>query len=123
MRRHMGTRRPIAIMPSHDRTLTRAVMPVPKLIRPPTDATPAEAAAARGRPRALPDDFLREGSGRLGIMSLVAAGLGEAPVRLGIMPPGAAGLWVVATILGRLAMRSMQGDESMKLSLTMGDSI
>ena len=25
----------------------------------------------------------------------------------------AAGLWVVGTILGRLAMRSMQGDESM----------
>src|SRR3954469_17612546 len=81
-------------------------MQVPKLIRPPTDATPAEAAAARGRPRALPDDFLREASVRLGIMSLVAAGL-----------------WVVATILGRLAMRSMQGDESMKLSLTMGDAI
>src|SRR3954465_6396420 len=88
------------------RTLTHAVMQVPKLIRPPTDATPAEAAAARGRPRALPDDFLREASIRLGIMSLVAAGL-----------------WVVATILGRLAMRSMQGDESMKLSLTMGDAI
>src|SRR3954447_16896196 len=81
-------------------------MQVPKLIRPPTDATPAEAAAARGRPRALPDDFLREASIRLVIMSLVAAGL-----------------WVVATILGRLAMRSMQGDESMKLSLTMGDAI
>jgi eukaryotic-like serine/threonine-protein kinase len=81
-------------------------MPVPKLIRPPTDATPAEAAAARGRPRALPDDFLREASARLGIMSLVAAGL-----------------WVVGTILGRLAMRSMQGEESMALGPTMGDAI
>jgi len=81
-------------------------MQVPKLIRPPTDATPAEAAAAGGRPRALPDDFLREASARLGIMSLVAAGL-----------------WVVGTILGRLAMRSMQGDQSMGLSLTMGDAI
>src|SRR6185436_1838363 len=77
-----------------------------KLIRPPTDATPAEAAAAGRRPRALPDDFLREASARLGIMSLVAAGL-----------------WVVGTILGRLAMRSMQGDESMGLGLTMGDAI
>ena len=35
----------------------------------------------------------------------------------------AAGLWVVGTILGRLAMRSMQGDESMALTLTMGDAI
>jgi hypothetical protein len=79
-------------------------MQVPKLIRPPTDATPAEAAAARGRPRALPDDLLREASARLGIMSLVAAGL-----------------WVVGTILARLAMRSMHGGESM--GLTMDDAI
>src|SRR5687768_13315028 len=81
-------------------------MPVPKLIRPPTDATPAEAAAARGRPRALPDDFLREASARLGIMSLVAAGL-----------------WVVGTILGRLAMRSMQGGDFKAVGLTMADVI
>ena len=79
-------------------------MPVPKLIRPPTDAT-TEAPAARARPRALPDDFLREAAARLGIMSLVAAGL-----------------WVVGTILGRLAMRSMQG-ESMGFGQTMGDAI
>jgi eukaryotic-like serine/threonine-protein kinase len=92
-------------MTSNDRTLTRAVMHVPKLIRPPTDATPAEIAAARGRPRALPDDFLREASARLGIMSLVAAGL-----------------WVAGTILGRLAMRSMQGD-AVALGATMGDGI
>src|SRR3954469_15442884 len=86
--------------------LTGAVMPVPKLIRPPTDATPGEAAAARGRPRALPADFLREASARLGIMSLVAAGL-----------------WVVGTIMGRLAMRSMQGDQSIGIGLTLGDAI
>ena len=35
----------------------------------------------------------------------------------------AAGLWVVGTILGRLAMRSMQGDASMGLGPTMGDAI
>src|SRR6476659_8312611 len=81
-------------------------MQIPKLIRPPTAATPMETAAAGGRPRALPDDFLREASARLGIMSLVAAGL-----------------WVVGTILGRLAMRSMQGAESIGLSLTLGDAI
>src|SRR6476659_7282542 len=95
-----------ALMIAIDRTLTRAWMQVPKLIRPPTDATPAEAAAARGRPRALPDDFLREASARLGIMSLVAAGL-----------------WVAGTVLGRLAMRSMQGGGSMGLGLTMDDAI
>jgi serine/threonine-protein kinase len=93
-------------MTSIDRTLTRAVTQVPKLIRPPTDATPTEAAAAGGRRRALPDDLLREASARLGIMSLVAASL-----------------WVVGTILGRLAMRSMQSDESIGLGLTMDDAI
>jgi hypothetical protein len=92
-------------MTSNDRTLIRTVMQVPKFIRPPTDATPVEAAAARRQPRALPDDFLREASARLGIMSLVAAGL-----------------WVVGTILGRLAMRSMQGD-AVGLGPTMGDAI
>src|SRR5205085_7073307 len=46
-----------------------SVMQVPKLIRPPTEATPAEAVAAHGRPRALPDDFLRQASTRLGVMS------------------------------------------------------
>jgi serine/threonine-protein kinase len=35
----------------------------------------------------------------------------------------AAGLWVVGTILGRLAMRTMQGDASMGLGPTMGDAI
>src|SRR5687767_6060761 len=92
-------------MTSDDRTLNGAVAQVSKLIRPPTDATPAEAAAARGRPRALPDDFLREASARLGIMSLVAAGL-----------------WVLGSILGRLAMRSMQGDAP-GLGMTLGDAI
>ena len=35
----------------------------------------------------------------------------------------AAGLWVAGTILGRLAMRFMQGDEPMWLGSTMGDAI
>jgi hypothetical protein len=92
-------------MTSDHRTLTRAEVQVPKLIRPPTEATPVDAAAAR-RPRPLPDDFLREASARLGIMSLVAAGL-----------------WVVGTIMGRLAMRSMQGDQSIGIGLRLGDAI
>ena len=80
-------------------------MQVPKLIRPPTDVTAVEAVATRGRSHTLPDDFLRQASTRLRIMSLVAAGL-----------------WLVGTILGRLAMRSMQ-QESSGFSLTMGDAI
>ena len=78
-------------------------MQVPKLIRPPTDATPAEAAGADGRPRALPDDFLREASARLDIMSLVAAAL-----------------WVLGTVLEHVAFRSMQADPSAWLDLTIG---
>jgi eukaryotic-like serine/threonine-protein kinase len=35
----------------------------------------------------------------------------------------AAGLWVVGTVLGRLAMLSMQADQSMGLSPTLGDAI
>ena len=87
-------------MTCNDRTLARVVMQVPKLIRPPTDATPAEAAAARGKQRALHDDFLREASARLGIMSLVAAGL-----------------WIAGTILGRLAMRSIPCDQSIGIGV------
>src|SRR6184192_1716887 len=43
-----------------------------------------------GRPRALPDDLLREASQRLGIMALVSATL-----------------WVAGPVLGHLAARSM----------------
>ena len=100
------TRDLATLMIPNDRTLTGAVVPVPRLIRPPSDATPADAAAARGRPRALPDDFLREASARLGIVSLVAAGL-----------------WVVATLLGRLAVQAMQGGDLAGLDLTLSDAI
>ena len=43
--------------------------------------------------------------------------------RLGIISLVAAGLWVGGTILGRLAMRSMQGAESMGFGPTMGEAI
>src|SRR6187549_2167888 len=102
MRRETWRGQADQLMTSIDRTLIRNVMQVPKLIRPPTDATPVETAAARRQPRALPDDFLREASARLGIMSLVAAGL-----------------WIVGTILGRLAMRSMQAGDSNGFHLTL----
>src|SRR5436190_22280390 len=44
------------------------------LIGPARPASPATAASARG-PRSLPADLLRDASRRLGIMSLVGAGL------------------------------------------------
>jgi len=79
------------------------MIPTPKLIRPPTDATPAD--RARDRPRVLPEDLLREASTRLGIMALVAAGL-----------------WTAGTILGHVAFRSMRGGDDW-LDLTIGDAI
>jgi serine/threonine-protein kinase len=106
MRRWRANAAPDQAMTADDRTLTRVVMQDPKFIRPPTDATPAEAAAGRRRPRALPDDFLREASARLGIMSLVAAGL-----------------WVVATIIGWLTTRSPQVAHASGVGLTMADAI
>ena len=61
----------------------------PHLIGPVPRTSSAKSSGGRS-PRALPDDLLRDASRRLGIMSLVAAGL-----------------WIVATILGHLAVRSM----------------
>ena len=61
----------------------------PHLIGPVPRSTTAKTSAGRG-PRALPDDLLRDASRRLGIVSLVAGGL-----------------WVLGTVLGHLALRSM----------------
>ena len=61
----------------------------PLLIGPVPRSTSTKTRGARG-PRALPDDLLRDASRRLGILSLVAAGL-----------------WVLGTVLGHLAVRSM----------------
>jgi serine/threonine-protein kinase len=61
----------------------------PHLIGPVPRTTSAKTRGARG-PRALPDDLLRDASRRLGILSLVAGGL-----------------WVIGTVLGHLAVRSM----------------
>ena len=71
-------------------------MPNRQLICPVHCSTPAETGSSRGRTRALPDDLLNEASRRLGIMSLLAAVL-----------------WVVAPVLGHLALRAMSpGDPS-----------
>jgi serine/threonine-protein kinase len=61
----------------------------PQLIGPVPRTTSAKTRGARG-PRALPEDLLRDASRRLGIVSLVAGGL-----------------WVLGTVLGHLALRSM----------------
>jgi serine/threonine-protein kinase len=62
----------------------------PQLIGPVAGGTSSKAAASRGLRRVIPDDLLRDASRRLGIMSLVAAGL-----------------WLVASVLGHLAERTM----------------
>jgi len=61
------------------------------LIGPARPTTSATTASARG-PRPLPADLLRDASRRLGIMSLVGAGL-----------------WTLATLLGHVAARSTPG--------------
>jgi eukaryotic-like serine/threonine-protein kinase len=93
--------------PTPDPTRTRIATPPPKLIAPPADSTPADRAARRNKtPRAIPDDLLREASARLGIMSLVAAGL-----------------WILGTLLGHVAFASMAVRGSEALDLTIGDAI
>ncbi len=64
-------------------------MTSPHLIGPDARATGLKT-SLRGHRRAIPDDLLRDASRRLGIMSLMAAGL-----------------WTVGSVLGHLAVRSM----------------
>ena len=78
---------------THDSSAIRArdqgAMGGPHLIGPVPRTTAARTSGGR-RPRALPDDLLRDASRRLGIVALVAGGL-----------------WVLGTVLGHLAVRSM----------------
>jgi serine/threonine-protein kinase len=60
------------------------------LIGPRPSTTPAALVTARSRPRALPADILRDASLRLGILSLIVAVL-----------------WIVATLLGHVALWAM----------------
>ncbi len=69
-------------------------------------ATPSKPTPSRGYRRALPDDLLRDASRRLGIMALVAAAL-----------------WVLATALGHLALRSMSHGHPQWLRLDVPDAI
>jgi eukaryotic-like serine/threonine-protein kinase len=64
-------------------------MATPHLIGPVAGAPPTKTPASRSH-RAIPDDLLRDASRRLGIMSLVAAAL-----------------WIVASVLGHFAERSL----------------
>jgi eukaryotic-like serine/threonine-protein kinase len=63
-------------------------MSTPDLIGPPPGSTPV-ALSARGRPRRLPDDLMREASRRLGVISLVAAAL-----------------WIIAPALDHISARA-----------------
>ena len=77
----------------------------PHLIGPVPRTSSAKTNAARG-PRALPDDLLRDASRRLGIISLVAGGL-----------------WILATVLGHLAVRSMSHGDPQWLRVGMPEAI
>ena len=77
----------------------------PHLIGPVPRTTSAKSKAARGT-RALPDDLLRDASRRLGILSLVAGGL-----------------WLIGTILGHLAVRSMSHGDPQWLRVGVPEAI
>ncbi|MEJ7809752.1 MAG: protein kinase [Gemmatimonadaceae bacterium] len=71
-------------------------MPQPHLIGPLPRSTPGGTSGARGQPRALPEDLLREASRRLEIMSLIGAVL-----------------WVLGPLGYHVALRAMSpGDPS-----------
>jgi serine/threonine protein kinase len=78
----------------------------PHLIGPVARTTPAKKTTSRGHRRSLPDDLLRDASRRLGIMSLVAGGL-----------------WILGTVLGHLAERSISHGDPRWLRLEAGDGI
>jgi len=71
----------------------------------PVPPTAAKATSSRGE-RALPADLLRDASRRLGILSLVAAGL-----------------WVLGTVLGHVAVRSMTHGDPQWLRLGVPDAV
>ncbi len=66
-------------------------MATPRLIARPTRETPGELRTTTGRPRTLPDDLLRQASGRVEIIALIGAGL-----------------WIAGPALGHLALRVTQ---------------
>jgi eukaryotic-like serine/threonine-protein kinase len=80
-------------------------MASPHLIGPDACATTLKT-SWRGHRRAIPDDLLRDASRRLGIMSLMAAGL-----------------WIVASVLGHFAVRSMMQGDPQWFRLDGGDAI
>ena len=67
-----------------------------RLIAPPPTSTPADLTRSLGRFRGFPDDLLKEASLRLGIMSLLAAGL-----------------WVIGLTAGHLAAHALYPDNQL----------
>jgi len=81
-------------------------MTKPHLIGPDAGATPLKTMSLRGHRRPIPEDLLRDASRRLGIMSLLAAGL-----------------WIVGSVLGHFAVRSMLQGDPVWYRLDGGDAI
>ncbi|MEO7271537.1 MAG: serine/threonine-protein kinase [Vicinamibacterales bacterium] len=79
-------------------------MPEPQLIGPLARSTPSKASSSTPRP--LPEDLLRDASRRLGIMCLLSASL-----------------WIVATILAHVAVRSMSHGDPQWYRLGATDAI
>ena len=88
-----------------DSDATKETWANPHLIGPIPRTTSATTNTQRG-PRALPDDLLRDASRRLGILSLVAGGL-----------------WLVATVLGDIAVRSMAHGDQQAFRVGMPEAI
>ncbi|MEP6730979.1 MAG: serine/threonine-protein kinase [bacterium] len=65
-----------------------------RLVGPRATTTPSELVALQSHPRELPPDILKEASLRLGILSLIVAGL-----------------WFLATVLGHVALRASMGSK------------
>jgi uncharacterized membrane protein len=80
-------------------------LPTPELIAPPQPSTPAASGASGKRAPELPPDLLKEASRRLAIMSLLAAAL-----------------WILATVLGHLALHAIAPDASW-LRIDFGDIV
>jgi serine/threonine protein kinase len=78
----------------------------PHLIGPPQVSTPAHLKRSGGRARGLPDDLLKEASLRLGVMSVLFAGL-----------------WVVGVAAGHLAAHAIYPDSRRWLQFDIGDGI
>jgi len=78
----------------------------PQLIGPRRHSTPVELGTSRAQPRGLPEDLLQEACVRLRIMSLLGATI-----------------WIVATVLDHVTLRTMSHGDPRWLQLDAGDAV